>query len=274
MKMRTLIVSVMLTALAAAPAAAVRKNYEMTAKQEVRITGLGTVVKPPGSWEGNRMHASFSDNGGKIRMEEFTVDNDYENNFDASATTVPNCFARAVVRSRFSPTSLPVDETGTNSLAAGGAVSFGSLTGWVRSGQIWCFATLYTGTGNGVFNGIPYTYPIPPVIGTGPTFCGGCDTSAGLVHDGWGNGPPMYQSSYNLDPITFPAGSASYAVAGEIQTFSTNGGYVNGFITTMTGTETVNGVPMLLPAGVAALGASLSFLGARSLRRRRSSSEA
>ena len=106
------------------------------------------------------------------------------------------------------------------------------------------------------------------MLAEGPPACAGCDTAAGLVHNGWGNGPPMFATTYNLDPITFAAGGSSFTVGGAIQTFSTNGGYVNGYIANTVGTSTVVGAPALLPIGVAALGASLTFLGARSLRRR------
>lgn len=267
MTMRSLIVSLVLTALAAAPAAAtVRKNYTMTAQQQVH-TPVGTTVRPAGSWEGKRSRAAFSDNeAGTVTMEEYTIENNYRNEFDASGTTgVPNCFAETVIRSRFSP-ALPATAAGSIN---GGTLSFGTLGGWTRAGQIWCFARLYSGTTYiEIMPGFFVGFPIPPVLAEGPPSCTGCDTSAGLVHDGWGNGPPMFSTTYNLDPITFAAGGGSFTVAGAVQTFSTNGGYVNGYIANTTGTSTVVGAPALLPIGVAALGASLTFLGARSLRRR------
>jgi len=265
MTTRIVILGLALAALVAAPATAtIRKNYELKGEQQVR-TPVGTTVRPPGTWEARTMRATvIDDEAGTVTLDHYRIANNYHNEFDAAGTTgIPNCFAETEIHSYFEP-ALPVSTSGT---ILGGTLNFGALTGWARGGEIWCFERIYSGTYYyELFPGFFVGIPIPPVLSEGN--CGGCDNAAGLVHNGWGPGPPMFSTTYNLDPFTFDGTGNNFTVGGEMQTFETNSGLVTGFIANVSGAWTVQGAPALLPLGVAALGASLTLLGAHSLRRK------
>jgi hypothetical protein len=249
MKIKIWMIALVVLAMGAGPAMGqVRKRYDMTAEQVIDVTGIPPAIDAPGTWEGPFTHAQVRDNGdGTITVEDFTIHNHVKRIYDASGTTgIPGSTAAVQSDIKFRP-GLPFSGTlsgGTPSNSIfGGTASFGDVSGWTATGQIYCKEA--------------------------PTGSNGCSTTSGLTDGTWGPGPPI-DPTHNTDGWTFASDAASFNVGASIHTFVTLGGFVNGYINNIVATENPSGVPVLLPMGVAALGASISFVGARALRRRKS----
>lgn len=255
MRTSVLLAALALTALAAGPVMAqTNYNYGLEGEQQIH-TPIGISSFPAGTWEGDGAAANVTDNGnGTATLNEFVNHNNLTNEFDASGTTVPDCFAETTSNVKATaPTGATASITG--GAIPGGTVDFGTLNGWVSSGSIYCFERLYSGTTGG-------GDPILPVLEVGT--CGGCAFGAGLQHDAYGTGPGV-APSLGLGPWVFSGDASSFTIAQPLEFFNTLGGAVWGEVHNITGTA-VAAVPALMPLAAAALGLGLTFLGARRLR--------
>jgi hypothetical protein len=256
MRMRVLFAALAVTALAASPAIAqTTYYYEMTGEQQIH-TPLGVSSFAAGTWEGPQASAVVTDNGdGTVTLERLISHNNLENEFDASGTSVADCFATTN-----SNVQAIAGTPHGGSIAGGGAlgtgdVTFGTISGWQSLGNIYCFERLYSGTTSD-------GQPILPVLEVGT--CGGCQGAAGLQHDGYGPGPGI-SPDHNTDGWTFAGDQSSLDINSTLQFFTTLGGVVWGEVHGWHGTQ-VPSLPALLPLGAAALGLGLTFIGARRLR--------